>query len=290
MSDKPWVKFYASDWLAGTRAMSLAERGLYITLIAMMYDEQGPVKGTDERLGRLCGCTTITFRKTLDALVEDGKFTVSERGIFHKRVEKELKKIAEKSEKQSAVAKSRWSKNADNSTGQECHGMNLVMPDQCPPEARSQKPEGTPSLRSGVPHADDRIPKAGAPKKKSRIPDHFVPNETGRAKAKEVGMDREIFLAELDQFKSHHEANGSLMADWDAAWRTWCGKFQSFRARAAPARGSPPRPSPHDQIGDFERMMRGEPDHDGPTIDNRTYSRGRDDRREAVPMLPGLPE
>lgn len=31
-----------------------------------------------------------------------------------------------------------------------------------------------------------------------------------------------------DHFRNHHEAHGSQMANWDAAWRTWCCNVRKF--------------------------------------------------------------
>ena len=49
------VPFYPSDWLAGTRGLSDSETGVYITLIARMYEMAGPIERDDDRLSRLCG-------------------------------------------------------------------------------------------------------------------------------------------------------------------------------------------------------------------------------------------
>ena len=40
MSKMPWIRFFPSDWLAGTRGMSAVETGVYITLIATMYERR----------------------------------------------------------------------------------------------------------------------------------------------------------------------------------------------------------------------------------------------------------
>ena len=37
----PWFKFYPSDWLGGTRGLTAEETGVYITMIAMMYEAGG---------------------------------------------------------------------------------------------------------------------------------------------------------------------------------------------------------------------------------------------------------
>ena len=51
--------------------------------------------------------------------------------------------------------------------------------------------------------------------------------------------------AELQRFRDHHAARGSLMADWNAAWRTWCANARRFHEERAgpprtPVRGSEP--------------------------------------------------
>jgi hypothetical protein len=40
------------------------------------------------------------------------------------------------------------------------------------------------------------------------------------AKCGWIATDRQI-AAEADKFRDHHTGKGSLMANWDAAWRTW---------------------------------------------------------------------
>lgn len=37
--------------------------------------------------------------------------------------------------------------------------------------------------------------------------------------------------AEFERFRNHHASKGSLMADWPAAWRTWCGRAGEFAGR-----------------------------------------------------------
>jgi len=62
-------------------------------------------------------------------------------------------------------------------------------------------------------------------KRASQIPPDFYPNETGVNYAEE----RRVSLAvELVSFRNHHQAKGSTMKDWQAAWRTWCDKSVEF--------------------------------------------------------------
>ena len=75
MSRRPFVKFFVSDWLAGTRGLSAAETGVYITLIAMMYERGGPIEEDHRRLSRLCGCAKPTFSKIIGTLADLGKIS-----------------------------------------------------------------------------------------------------------------------------------------------------------------------------------------------------------------------
>ena len=68
------VSFYPSDWLAGTRGMTAAQMGVYITLIAMMYERAGPIRCDDmAKLARLCGTSASALKGLLESLISDGK-------------------------------------------------------------------------------------------------------------------------------------------------------------------------------------------------------------------------
>lgn len=69
---------------------------------------------------------------------------------------------------------------------------------------------------------------AVAPAKKvrrSRIAEDFTPNDAGTKAASDAGID---IKAEIARFIDHHSAKGSVMADWQAAWRTWVSNAVSF--------------------------------------------------------------
>ena len=61
-----------------------------------------------------------------------------------------------------------------------------------------------------------RAPKT---KPRSQIPANWRPNEAGISLAEACGLD---LVRTMQRFTAHHQAKGSLMADWQAAWRTWC--------------------------------------------------------------------
>lgn len=82
---RPWFKFYPSDWLNGTRGLSLEERGAYMTLIALMYEEQGAIPD-DERW--VCGaldCDVRVWRRLRDKLSRYGKIVPNADGFLANR-------------------------------------------------------------------------------------------------------------------------------------------------------------------------------------------------------------
>nr|WP_313010760.1 DUF1376 domain-containing protein [Brucella intermedia] len=96
MTKMPWVRFFPSDWLGGTRGMSAVETGIYITLIATMYERGEPIVEDHARLARLCGASNSAFKKALDTLIDEGKITRIEAGLWNDRVEKEQVYVSER--------------------------------------------------------------------------------------------------------------------------------------------------------------------------------------------------
>jgi hypothetical protein len=70
---------------------------------------------------------------------------------------------------------------------------------------------------------------------KRRLPDGWAPTPPGVVYATNRCLDVD---AEVAAFTDYHQAKATTMADWNAAWRTWCRNAVTFAARAAP-RGQP---------------------------------------------------
>lgn len=55
--------------------------------------------------------------------------------------------------------------------------------------------------------------------------------------------DPEANPAEVKRFVAYNLANGTVMADWDAAWEVWCSRIADYgEAKAPKAQGPPPEP------------------------------------------------
>jgi len=138
MSDGPWIKFYPADWLTGTRGMSAAEIGVYITLIAMMYEKGAAIVPDVSRLARACGIPAASFSRILDTLIETRKLTQTDVGLFNERVQSELATRQLASVTAANSARARWDKTQQNQQPENAPAMPTASSRA---RARNQKPD-----------------------------------------------------------------------------------------------------------------------------------------------------
>lgn len=154
------IPFYPSDWLAGTLGLSDAEKGVYITLIARMYEMAGPIERDDNRLFRVCGSKSkASFVKALEYLISEGKIIVTEEGLFNEKASKVIEQTTEKSTKAKAAAQSRWDRKPNkNNDGADANASPKHMPQPCQPEPEPElKKESTDVLLYDQPPPIDEI-------------------------------------------------------------------------------------------------------------------------------------
>ena len=85
-----WFKFYPADFMNGVRGLSAQEVGLYMMLLARIYEENGPVEYHPLRLSTYCGMREATFVKTLEKLLALGKITLRDGMLSNGRAEEEI--------------------------------------------------------------------------------------------------------------------------------------------------------------------------------------------------------
>jgi len=107
MSD-PWFKFFPSDFIAGTSGLSPAERGVYITLLCLIYEEDGAIPRDDGRLSRRCGAPKAAFTRILAELIEQSKITEKDGMLSNDRAEKALVDRRNRTQNAYHAATSRW--------------------------------------------------------------------------------------------------------------------------------------------------------------------------------------
>ena len=130
MSDSPFVPFYTSDFLAGTSGMTAATKGVYITLLSLMYEAEAPLPQSWETLARRCGCTKSSFRKAIETLEDDAKIHVTDAGIWSEKCDKHIAQRRERSDSAKAAAKKRWEKEQQKQGS----GDATASSAQCKPE------------------------------------------------------------------------------------------------------------------------------------------------------------
>lgn len=114
----PWFRFFPSDWLGGTRGLSAPETGLYITLIAEMYDKGEPIDEDINLLARVFSSRPSRVTEWLESLVHKGKILRVEGGkLWNERVEQES--LVANNKRQLAVrsAEYRWGKKEKENNG-----------------------------------------------------------------------------------------------------------------------------------------------------------------------------
>jgi uncharacterized protein YdaU (DUF1376 family) len=73
-----WVRFFPNDWLTGTAHLKCLEKGVYITLVALMYDNNGPIENDPKWLAGQCGLTRPAFDRALEKLILVKKITTED--------------------------------------------------------------------------------------------------------------------------------------------------------------------------------------------------------------------
>jgi len=143
MSGAPFVPFYTSDFLSGTGGMTAATKGVYITLICLIYEAEAPLPQSWETLARRCGATVPAFKKAVDSLIDDGKITLIDGAIWSPKCEKHIALRRDRQNSARASAKKRWEKTEEK----QGDGDATAMQGQCYPEPEPY-PEESSSFQS----------------------------------------------------------------------------------------------------------------------------------------------
>jgi hypothetical protein len=150
---QPWMKFYPSDWRAdpALRTCSLAARGLWIEMLALMHEAQpyghlliNSNKVTPEQLAVLVGAPAKQVREMLLMLAKAGVYSIDEKtgDIISRRMLRDKAKA----ERDKANGKGGGNPRLKQGVNPQDNRVDKAQI----PEARSQKPESNSELRSGA--------------------------------------------------------------------------------------------------------------------------------------------
>jgi uncharacterized protein YdaU (DUF1376 family) len=218
MSEAPYVQFYTSDFLAGTSGMTAATKGVYITLLCLMYEEETPLPQSWDTLARRCGCTLPTFRKAIESLQDDGKIVVTDAGLWSPKCDKHIALRRERQNSATAAAKKRWSKYKQK----QCAADATASFTQCQPD-----PE---------PEVREEGEAKASPKKQPRkaVPlEDWTPTAEQVAYALSLGLSEHDAYDQASRFIDWHRAERKPRdpsGNFGAAWRNWC-RTAADRAR-----------------------------------------------------------
>lgn len=103
-----FYKHYIGDFQRDTGQLSLTERGAYLALIHHYYATELPLPNSLDALCRIAGAVNSAERKAVKSVMQ--YFETVESGLMHARIEAELHKAGDRSEKNRSIALEREEK------------------------------------------------------------------------------------------------------------------------------------------------------------------------------------
>ena len=215
--------------------LSNAERGVYVTLVNLIYAHGGAVTESKD-WPRIFRCHSHTLNAALSRLETLGKIDRNGSQISPKRCSNELQRSSKRLAKQSQnLAKARDTKGLDVNTGGQ---KNPPTVNQRIKEPRFRFPP----LPSGEipPEGDQPQEKQDGRRRGRQLQTDWTPGEAGFRFALERGLTVDEINEEFGQFRDHHLRRGSRMRDWQSSLADLCRKgYRICRVIAAMQRGNP---------------------------------------------------
>lgn len=228
--------FYRRDpgaALAGMAGMSLEERGVYNTIIDLLYLTWRPVEDNRAYIAGHCGCAVQKLNPLINRLISAGKLVRFEEGgqayISNPKFEAERKDVkgATKTRSGRAVVDEKSPGVGEKSASVEenphtCQGEGeQKQPVTTLDKSREEKIEGT-----NVPSDEGEAPVKGRVRKRSpetEIPDGYPDASAlaaAQARLREAGVNIAADI-QAERFRNHALQNERRCRDWAAAWRNW---------------------------------------------------------------------
>jgi uncharacterized protein YdaU (DUF1376 family) len=165
----PAFQFYPNDFLADANVivMTLQERGAYITLVCLCW-QQGGLPSEVEKLARLCGSPVSTFQRLWPAIAPCFRTVANGQRLLHPRLERERQKQRAYRKQQSDKGKlGGRPKKPELSTDK---AMALQNESRARPDDKAEKSSSSSSSSSNfVLHSSERK-SAAAPDARSKHP------------------------------------------------------------------------------------------------------------------------
>jgi len=166
-----WMKFFPGDWIAGTRGLSSAAKGLWIALLCFCFDNaraRGTLKMDLRSMARRCGLSVPRLRRGLKALVRRHLAKVSIRGSQVAVVCRRM--VREEQERRGRKYRQRKHRNTKSATRNPRPAVTPLLQtgDQEANRPGDQKPVSTTGALAGAP--SEALPPADAPLRSAAPP------------------------------------------------------------------------------------------------------------------------
>jgi uncharacterized protein YdaU (DUF1376 family) len=241
-----WYPFYPALYRAATMHLSLVEDGAYRRLIDHYFETRAPLPDDDVALARIAGCGVQEWAAIAPKI---RPFFAARGGRLHlSRCDTELDRQDRSMQVHSEISKkgaaARWNK----TNGLDAGGIPSPLPPASRADAIGQdkteqdkdpdrilerigESEGILAKSNGT---DPPTARRRASSRRNIIAEDWQikPGDPLATYAVSCGLTADTIAIETEKFKNHHKAVGSLMADWPAAWRTWCRKWQTYQQRS----------------------------------------------------------
>jgi uncharacterized protein YdaU (DUF1376 family) len=213
----PFMQLYVADYLADTLDLTCEEHGAYLLLLMTMWRHGAKLPSDPQKL---CRIVRLSPKKWAAVWPQIERFFIVEGDqISNPRLTAEFQKAEGKSEKRSAAGE-RGGKAKALKDKERALANAMPMSQHLLQISESEKKKETEPNGSGKKKASPR----------SRLPDGWkLPRDWG-VWAVEKGLSDPAIRHEAEAFANYHRAKGSLMADWQAAWRTWVNNQIKFAA------------------------------------------------------------
>ena len=96
---RPWYKRFPGDFITGTLAFSLEEKGAYSICLDLIYDRGGPIPDDPQWISRACGCSVRKWKTIRQTLIDAGKLVPENGTLSNDRARKLLENSAKEARK-----------------------------------------------------------------------------------------------------------------------------------------------------------------------------------------------
>ena len=221
---RPWMPVYVDDFRMDTLSLAADEIGVYFTLLCLAWrNGDGSVTGDMRELKIVLqrlfrDFHGLSFNRIVPKLL-DRYFERREDGRFYQeRVENELRKAEEISEKQSRNAKERWAQNNKN--------KNLADATAMPPQSQLQSQEEKKDIEVAASSLRSEATKG------TRLSEDWQPSPDNLRFAESEGFSASEIEREAAKFRDYwigRAGAGGVKRDWCATWRNWIRKAKTER-------------------------------------------------------------